>query len=98
MKLALKITPQRSTQYANMTGTLAAPEMLASPSGSAITQVDPATLAGQDYLLATFDEEKTGFSLPDTLHILSRLGATSEIYEYFEQIGEVKGPFLRPLN
>ncbi len=98
MKLALKITPQRSTQYANMTGTLAAPELLASPSGSAITQIEPTSLAGQDYLLATFDEEKTNFSLPGTLDILSRLGATSEIYEYFEQIGEVKGPFLRPLN
>lgn len=98
MKLALKITPQRSTQYANMTETLAAPELLASPPGSAITQIEATTLAGQEYLLATFDEEKTQRSLPDTLNILSRLGATSEIYEYFEQIAEVKGPFLRPLS
>jgi hypothetical protein len=98
MKLALKITPQRSTQYANMTETLAAPELLASPVGPAITQVEPTSLAGQDYLLVAFDDEKTQLSLPDTLNVLSRLGATSEIYEYFEQIGEVKGPFLRPLT
>jgi hypothetical protein len=98
MKLALKITPQRSTQYANMTETLAAPELLASPVGPAITQVEPTSLAGQDYLLAAFDDEKTQIFLPDALNVLSRLGATSEIYEYFEQIGEVKGPFLRPLS
>jgi hypothetical protein len=98
MKLALKITPQRSTQYANMTETLARPELLASPAGSAITQVEPTSLAGQDYLLAAFDDEKTQLSLPDVLNVLSRLGATSEIYEYFEYIGEVKGPFLRPLS
>src|SRR5438270_3942595 len=98
MKLALKITPQRSTQYANMTETLAAPELLASPAGPAITQIEPATLAGQDYLLATFADQKTQLSLPDTLNILSRLGATSEIYEYFEHIGEIQGPFLHPLD
>jgi hypothetical protein len=98
MKLALKITPQRSTQYANMTETLAAPELLASPVGPAITQVEPTSLAGQDYLLAAFDDEKTQIFLPDALNVLSRLGATSEIYEYFEYIGEVKGPFLRPLS
>lgn len=98
MKLALKITPQRSAQYANMTETLAAPELLASPLGPAITQIEPAKLAGQDYLLATFDEQKTSFSLLDMLSILSRLGATSEIYEYFEQVGGTQGPFLRPLN
>jgi hypothetical protein len=98
MKLALKITPQRSTQYANMTETLAAPELLASPIGPAIMQVEPVTLAGQNYLLATFDDQKTQLSLPDALNILSRLGATSEIYEYFEQVGEVKGPFLRPMS
>jgi hypothetical protein len=98
MKLALKITPQRSTQYANMTVTLAAPELLASPAGSAIMQIEATTLAGQDYLLATFNDEKAHRSLPNTLYILSRLGATSEIYEYFEQIGEVEGPFLRPLS
>ena len=98
MKLALKITPQRSTQYANMTETLAAPELLASPIGPAIMQVEPVMLAGQNYLLATFDDQKTQLTLPDALTILSRLGATSEIYEYFEQIGEVNGPFLRPLS
>src|SRR5260370_42550330 len=56
-KLALKITPQRSTQYANMTEKLAAPELLASPLGTAIKQIDTVTFAGQGYLLVTLDDE-----------------------------------------
>ena len=55
MKLALKITPQRSTQYASMTEKLAAPELLASPLASAIQRVEPITLAGQNYLLVMLD-------------------------------------------
>lgn len=110
MKLALKITPQRSTQYANMAETLAAPELLASPLGMVIKEVVPVTLAGQAYLLVTVDDEYLGDQLGGwyqrrdrypqgaPLHILSRLGATSEAYEYFEQVGEVQGPLLRPLE
>src|SRR5438128_526266 len=113
MKLALKITPQRSTQYANMTEMLAAPELLASPLGTSITQIEPATLAGQPYLLVNISEESVGaseagsggeglygrpLSLPALLDILARLGATSEAYEYFEYVGEIQGPLLRPLE
>ena len=58
MKLALKITPQRSTQYANMVETLAAPELLASPVGASIKELVSVTLAGQQYLLATVNEER----------------------------------------
>ena len=95
MKLALKLTPQRSTQYMNMVATLAMPELLASPLGAAITDCSPVTLAGQAYLLVTLDETRL---VPDMLAVLGRLGATSEVYEYFDSIGEVKGPLLRPLE
>lgn len=94
MKLALKITPQRSTQYSTMVETLAEPELLASPVGEHIEAVTPITLAGQAYLLATLDAKQVGKQQA----ILSRLGATSEIYEYFERIGEVEGPLLRPVE
>src|ERR1700730_1239924 len=94
MKLALKITPQRSTQYASMTEKLAAPELLASPLASAIQHVEPVTLAGQNYLLVTLDD--VGHPLLGA--VLARLGATSEAYSYFESIGEMQGPFLRPLD
>jgi hypothetical protein len=96
MKLALKITPQRSTQYAHMTSVLALPELLASPCAAFISDVVPVTLAGQNYLLVTADD--TLLSSPDGLNILPRLGATSEVYEYFEQIGDVPGPLLRPIE
>lgn len=94
MKLALKITPGRSTQYASMTVKLAAPELLASPLGLVIQHVEPVTLAGQNYLLVTL--ENAGHPLLET--VLARLGATSEAYQYFESIGEMQGPFLRPLD
>ena len=96
MKFALKITPQRSTQYAHMTNVLALPELLASPCAAFISHVEPVTLAGQNYLLATADD--TFLSSPGTLDVLARLGATSEVYEYFEQIGDVSGPLLRPVE
>jgi hypothetical protein len=97
-KLALKITPQRSVQYSNMTGKLAKPELLASPLGTAIKQIEAVTFAGQGYLLVTLDDEGMPSQCPALEDILPRLGATSEAYEFFERIGEAEGPFLRPLE
>jgi hypothetical protein len=96
MKLALKVTPQRSTQYANMAQSLAIPELLASPLRSAITDVALTMLAGQRYVLVDISEDR--LSSVEQLHVLHRLGAISEIYEYFERIGEVQGPLLRPVE
>src|SRR5205823_12007810 len=96
MKIALKITPQRSTQYTHMTATLAQPELLASPLNRYISEVTPATMAGQGYLVATIDEQM--LAEPHQLALLSRLGATSEVYEYFDQIGSIPGPMLRPIE
>lgn len=94
MKVALKITPQRSTQYANMTERLAIPELLASPLGPTIQRVEQVKLAGQSYVLVELADV-----LPACwLEILARLGATSEAYEYFEHLGNMSGPFLRPLE
>jgi hypothetical protein len=97
-KLALKITPQRSTQYANMTEKLAPSELLASPLGAAITQIEPVTFAGQSYLLVSLENQSASSQCPVLEEILPRLGAISEAYEFFERIGDVEGPFLRPLE
>src|SRR6266566_1495969 len=97
-KLALKITPQRSTQYANMTEKLAEPELLASPLGAAITHIEPVTFAGQAYLFVSLDNESVSSQCLELEQVLPRLGATSEAYEFFERIGDVEGPFLRPLE
>jgi SAM-dependent methyltransferase len=95
MKIALKITPQRSTQYAHMTAELAEPELLSSPTASLIREVVPTTLAGQRYLLIDGAEE---ILTSNTLQVLSRLGASSEMYEYFSSVGNVPGPLLRPVE
>jgi SAM-dependent methyltransferase len=94
MKIALKLTPQRSTQYANMVETLAAPELLASPLGSALSELIPITLAGQPYLLVDMPDDHSEMMMS----ILSRLAATSGAYTYFERIGDVQGPLLRPME
>ena len=96
--LALKITPQRNTQYANMTEKLAEPELLASPLGAAITHIKPETFAGQAYLLVSLDDESMSSQCLELEEILPRLGATSEAYEFFKRIRDVEGPFLRPLE
>ncbi len=96
MKIALKITPQRSTQYANMTAALAKPELLASPLGRVIQTITPITLAGQAHLL--IEMEDAAFAAALTRKLLARMSATSEAYEYFEQIEAWPGPFLRPLE
>ncbi len=96
MKIALKITPQRSTQYTNMTTTLAIPELLASPLRAVISDVEHIILAGQGYLLVTADDGV--LASPFYRAVLSQLGATSEVYEYFTQIGDVAGPLLRPVE
>ena len=106
MKLALKIAPQHSTQYASMAATLAGPELLASPIASALREVKPVTMAGQSYLLANVGEAESAQMWDEMvpvvdshlLDILSHLAATSEMYEYFESIGAVQGPLLRPLE
>ncbi|GAC1360142.1 MAG: SAM-dependent methyltransferase [Ktedonobacteraceae bacterium] len=96
MKVALKITPQRSTQYAHMTAALAVPELLSSPLRAEINTIEPVKLAGYDYVLATIEDTRLD---PVRLRaILARLGAISEAYEFFEQIADVPGPFLRPLD
>lgn len=99
MKLALKITPQRSTQYANMAQVLATPELLASPLGAMIAGIEPARLAGQEYVLVELKEELAEAELLAELAlILPRLGATSEGYEYFARLGDIQGPLLRPIE
>jgi hypothetical protein len=99
MKLALKITPQRSTQYANMAQVLATPELLASPLGEAIGGIELARLAGQEYLLVDLKSERAEAELlAELAALLPRLGAISEGYEYFASLAGIAGPLLRPIE
>ncbi len=96
MELALKITPQRSTQYAHMTDILALPELLASPAGTALQHIKPIVLAGPHSLYAQAPD--TLFLDPAIRAMFAHLGATSELYQYYPQIGDIVGPFLRPIE
>ena len=96
MKIALRIKPQRNTQYANMADVLAAPEILASPVGARLDSLTPIHLAAQAYLLAEYSENTV--ELAEWAALLPRLGAISEGFEYFAQIANVDGPLLRPLE
>jgi hypothetical protein len=99
MKLAIKITPQRSTQYANMAQVLATPELLASPLGGSIISIEQTRLAGQEYLLVELtDKREEAALLADWAELLPRLGAISEGYEYFTGLAGIDGPLLRPIE
>jgi SAM-dependent methyltransferase len=90
VQLALKLAPQHSTQYADMTARLAQPELRASALGPHLGSVRSEELGGASYLLAEIADDAP-------LECLSRLAATRECFEYLPEIGGVPGPFLRPL-
>jgi SAM-dependent methyltransferase len=89
MRIALRIAPQHSTQYADMTRRLAAPELLASPAATSMTSVQNVQLGGADYLVADLLAGETPEGL---MPILTRLGATQGVFELLD------GPLLRPVE
>jgi len=99
MKCVLKITPQRSTQYANMAETLAIPEVVASPFGDAAADLQFIQLGGQPYVQVELKAgQDEAASLANLAAVLPRLGATSEGFEYFVDLPGINGPLLRPLE
>lgn len=94
MRLALKVAPQRSTQYARLAATLAEPELRTSPLGARLGAIEHRHLAGQHYLVA---ELAGDLGARDRL-LLGRLGTIGECHEYFDRLGEFPGPLLRPLE
>ena len=92
MQLALKLAPQHSTQYADMTARLAAAGAARlARSARTSRRFGSEELGGATYVLA---EVADGVPLDD----LDRLSATNECFEYLPEIGGVAGPFLRPLE
>jgi hypothetical protein len=94
MNLALRIRPQQSTQYGQLTLRLAEPELRASPAAAQLEEIRAGELGGQPYLFATL---RDGATLDAIVPTLSRLGAVSELFEHFERAGELEGPLLRPV-
>ncbi len=92
--LVAQIAPQRSTQYADVAGALAPHELALSPVGRLMTEVCAIRLGGRPYLRfdlsAAPDEAQRGE--------LGALALSSGFFTYHERIGELQGPFLRPLE
>lgn len=91
---ALRVAPQRGTQYARLASALALPELLASPLGSHILDAEKRTLASEEYVLARLPEPLS----PTERSVLGVLGAISDCYQYYDELGGVTGPLLRPLG
>jgi SAM-dependent methyltransferase len=91
VRLALRLAPQHTTQYADMTARLAEPELRASPLGPYVRGVELGTLGGRPYLVVDAADDAP-------LAELARLEATSEAFELLDEVGGVAGPFLRPLE
>jgi hypothetical protein len=91
--LLAQITPQRSTQYSALASHLAPYELGLSPLGPHLHNLAPFTIAAQEYLRA----EMAQLPSSEQLRECSQLATISALFEYFEQIGEVAGPLLRPL-
>ncbi|MDX6503333.1 MAG: hypothetical protein QOE29_458 [Gaiellaceae bacterium] len=89
MRLALKIRPQQSTQYGQLTAQLAAPELRACPAGATLGELQPARFGGQPYVVADLAD---GTPLDTLIPVLSRLAMVSELFELLD------GPLLRPLE
>ncbi len=89
-----QIAPQRSTQYAAMVQDLAIQELQLSPLGQQINNINPLTLGGQTYLKFDLPAE------PDETQAreLGMLAMTSAFFVYYDRMGELIGPFLRPLE
>ncbi|MCS7060602.1 MAG: hypothetical protein RMN25_05485 [Anaerolineae bacterium] len=92
--LLTQIAPQRSTQYAALADALAPYELRLSAIGGLIADIQPARFGGQDYLRLELT------SMPDgqQLRELGALAMVSAFFELRERLGEMDGPWLKPLD
>lgn len=89
-----QIAPQRSTQYTDLANQLAPIELQLSPFGSQLGQLAQVQLADQSYL--RFD--LPALPTPSQCHELGQFATISAYFEYFDQLGGLPGPFLRPIE
>ena len=93
--ITAQIAPQRSTQYSELATGLAPYEIMLSDLGSHL--VDGITLiqlGQQNYLKFELDTE-----LDDSLmQTLDNFAMTSAYFNYYDQLGDVAGPLLKPID
>lgn len=93
--LVAQIAPQRSTQYADLAATLAPHEIVLSPLGEYLVgDLVPLVLGGQSYLRFTLDTDLN----TDVRSALGALAMTSAYFIYYDELADVDGPLLRPVD
>lgn len=93
--LVAQIAPQRSTQYTELVTQLAPYEILLSPLHAHLAgDVSTIKLGTQDYLKFELDD----FDSDAILQILDQLAMTDAYFHYYDAIGDVAGPFLKPID
>jgi hypothetical protein len=93
-QLLAQIARQRSTQYSTLAETLAPRELALSALGSVITANELISLGGQRYLKMQLARALTA----DERATLDGFACVGGCFELFDQIGDVAGPLLRPLE
>jgi hypothetical protein len=89
-----QIAPQRSTQYADLATALAPHELRLSPLGALALAITPENMGGQAYLRC----ELSGPADETCVRELGALAMTSAYFEGYDRIGDLTGPFLKPID
>jgi hypothetical protein len=92
--LVAQIAPQRSTQYAALAETLAPHELRLSPLGKQISEIQSIEMGGQTYLRFDLSEELDQQQRQE----LGMLATASALFSYYERLGGIEGPLLRPIE
>ena len=93
--IAAQLTPQRSTQYSELVNKLAPHEIVLSSVGGHLEDtITTIQLGSQQYLVLRLNAKPDG----SLLQSLDSLAMTSAYFEYFDRIGDVEGPLLRPVE
>ena len=90
-----QISPQRSTQYSNIASALAPAELRLSPLGQATSSIDTVTLCSKEYLKFSIND---GTMDDFVLYELGNLSMTNSFFYYYEYLGSITGPFLKPIE
>ncbi len=90
-----QISPQRSTQYSNIANALAPAELRLSPLGQATSSIDTVILGNKKYLKFSIHD---GAMDDRVLYELENLSMTNSFFYYYENLGSITGPFLKPIE
>jgi hypothetical protein len=93
--LVAQVAPQRSTQYDDMVTALAPHELALSNVGEHITdEITSRAMGSRIYLQLALASKPDD----DLFQELSRMAMTDAYFHYYDQIGGVDGPFLKPIE